>query len=178
MGVHQHAVVTGYGPDETKVTDTDPAAIEPVAVEGTAQLGDTVWWDANKNGVQDNGEKGINGARITLKDSSGTVIATATTTTGPWVGWYKFVGLEAGRYIATIDMSSVGGKLTTAGSFTIDIEEGDDFLDADFGLYEEEKEEEELPNTGLDTTQLGITGLLLLGLGLAAVTATRKRSEG
>ncbi len=172
------AVATGYGPDETEVTDTDPATVRPdTTVAGTAQLGDTVWWDANKNGVQDSGEKGINGARITLKDSSGTIVATVTTETGPWVGWYKFVGLEAGRYTVTIDTSSVDGKLTTPGSLTIDIEEGDDYLDADFGLYEEEKEEEELPNTGLDTTQLGIAGLLLLGLGLATLTATRKRSE-
>ncbi|MGB9356948.1 MAG: SdrD B-like domain-containing protein, partial [Acidimicrobiia bacterium] len=86
------AVATGIGPDGTEVTDDDEATLLPIQVLGTAQLGDTVWNDTNKNGVQDSGEAGINGAKVTLKDADGAVIATATTAKGPWDGWYKFVG--------------------------------------------------------------------------------------
>ena len=99
-------VVGFYG--EVSVTDSDPSHYTfPSDVGGTSQLGDTVWLDANKNGVQDSGEQGLEGACVDLKDSDGTVIGTLTTGTVPWVGFYKFVGLDAGVYTAAIDMTCV-----------------------------------------------------------------------
>ncbi len=128
--------VTGsYG--VVTVTDTDPSHYSGVAVGGTAQLGDTVWLDANNNGVQDNGEVGYNGAKVILKDGDGNVVGTLTTATGAWVGFYKFVGLDAGTYTAMLDLSTIGSYgVTTANSFTVTLAEGDDYLDADFGLYQ------------------------------------------
>ena len=97
-----------------------------------------MWLDVNKNGVQDNGEVGYNGADVILKDANGNVVGTLTTATGAWVGFYKFVGLDAGTYTAMLDLSTIGTyKVSTANSFTIALAEGDDFVDADFGLYEE-----------------------------------------
>lgn len=158
---------TGFGPDGTSVTNTASATIAPITVGGTAQLGDTVWYDTNKNGIQDAGEQGINGAKVVLKDAAGTVLTTATTAKGPWDGWYKFVGLEAGTYTAAIDMSSVKStyELTTSGSFTVALEEGAEYLDADFGLYEPEQ----LPNTGMNSGVLAILGVALLVGGAVAV---------
>ncbi len=153
------------------MTDKDPSHYNALQVLGTAQLGDTVWLDKNKNGKQDSGEPGINGAKVLLKDASGTVIATATTTKGPWDGWYKFVGLDAGKYTAVLDLSSVSGELTTAGAFTVDLAEGQEYLLADFGVAEE------LPKTGLDSSQMALLGFALLGAGSIAVLATRTRRE-
>ena len=166
------AVATGFGPDGTEVTASDDADLAPIEVLGTAQLGDTVWQDTNKNGVQDSGEPGINGARVVLTDAAGTVVGTATTATGPWDGWYKFVGLDAGRYTATLDTTSVSGALTTAGAFTVELAEGEEFLLADFGVAET------LPKTGTDSANLVWLGIGLLLLGSLAVAATRRRGFG
>jgi len=163
------AVATGVGPDGTTVTADDNAALAPIEVLGTAQLGDTVWLDTNKNGIQDSGEPGINGARVVLTNAAGTVVGTATTAKGPWDGWYKFVGLDAGRYTATLDTTSVSGALTTAGAFTIDLAEGQGYLLADFGVAET------LPKTGTDSGILTWLGIGLLMIGGLAIAATRRR---
>ena len=180
--------VTGsYGSDT--VTDTDLSHYSGVAVAGTAQIGDTVWLDVNKNGVQDNGEVGYNGADVILKDANGNVVGTLTTATGAWVGFYKFVGLDAGTYTAMLDLSTIGTyKVSTANSFTIALAEGDDFVDADFGLYEETgappttvpptttvPPEETLPTTGIDSEALTLLAVGLLMLGGLAILASRKR---
>jgi LPXTG-motif cell wall-anchored protein len=174
-------VVGSYG--SVTVTDKDPSHYSGVAVKGTAQLGDTVWLDVNKNGVQDNGEVGYNGADVILKDADGNVVATLTTATGAWVGFYKFLELDAGVYTAMLDLSTIGTyKVSTANSFTITLAEGDDYLDADFGLYEETTPptttvppEETLPATGAETEGMALLGLGLLLLGTLAILATRKR---
>ncbi|MEN2052073.1 fibrinogen-binding adhesin SdrG C-terminal domain-containing protein, partial [Staphylococcus hominis] len=45
----------------------------------TYSLGDYVWEDTNKDGIQDSDEKGIAGVTVTLKDSDGNVLKTTTT---------------------------------------------------------------------------------------------------
>jgi serine-aspartate repeat-containing protein C/D/E len=42
-------------------------------------LGDYVWLDTNKDGKQDDTEKGIPGVTVTLKDKDGNVLQTTTT---------------------------------------------------------------------------------------------------
>ncbi len=73
-----------------------------------AGLGDFVWEDTNGNGLQDNGEPGLNGYRVNLLkpnghpllDANGNPITTVTanhpTTNEP--GYYEFVGLPPGDY--------------------------------------------------------------------------------
>ncbi len=58
-------------------------------------LGDKVWEDSNKNGIQDNDELGIPGVKVTLKDSNGTVIETTETNAN---GKYSFDNLPNGTY--------------------------------------------------------------------------------
>ena len=82
---------------------------------------------------------------ITKTDHNlGTIVAALTTASGAWDGFYKFLLNDGipGTYTIELDMSSVKStyELTTAGSFTYDIVDGDDILSADFGLYEASQE--------------------------------------
>lgn len=62
---------------------------------GTATLGDHVWNDENRNGIQDAGEPGVAGVTVTLYNSAGAVAGTTTTDSS---GNYLFTGLEPGEY--------------------------------------------------------------------------------
>ena len=71
-----------------------------------AALGDFVWIDTNRNGVQEPNEPGINGARVRLYtvDDSGKVsdtplMETVTATKDGQAGYYLFDGLTKGRYV-------------------------------------------------------------------------------
>jgi hypothetical protein len=103
-----------------------------------------------------------------LKDANGNVIATQVTYKGPWDGFYKFLELDAGTYTFELDQSSVSGELTTAGSFTVTLVDGEDYLLADFGVAEV------LPVTGLNSAELALVALGLLLLGTPAVLAANK----
>lgn len=70
-----------------------------------ATLGDFVWYDLNKNGVQDGGnEVGVPGITAVLYNSTNAVVATTTTNTN---GFYLFTGLAAGTY--TVGFSNIPG---------------------------------------------------------------------
>ena len=77
-----------------------------VPVVGSS-LGDRVWYDKNANGIQDEGEKGIEGVTVKLLDGSGNPIknpltgADYVTTTGA-DGKYSFSKLNHGSYIVEI----------------------------------------------------------------------------
>ena len=61
------------------VTDSDDAEI--VVTDSSCWIGDYVWVDANKNGVQDAGEYGVAGATVRLQLCT---VKTTTTTTGKY----------------------------------------------------------------------------------------------
>ncbi|MBM6133669.1 carboxypeptidase regulatory-like domain-containing protein [Staphylococcus epidermidis] len=63
-------------------------------------LGDYVWFDSNKDGYQDENEKGIQGVKVTLKDSEGNVLKTTETDEN---GKYRFDELDSGDYIVHFD---------------------------------------------------------------------------
>jgi len=77
-------------------------------------IGDIVWHDLNKNGIQDAGEPGIDKVTVSLQNSSGTTIATATTGLGPsnQHGYYQFTGLCAGDYKVVVDESTLPAGFT------------------------------------------------------------------
>jgi len=82
----------------TNVTTLDSGENDPTWDAGfykLASLGDKVWWDLNEDGIQDAGEPGIKGVTVTLKDGSGTTIATDITDAN---GDYSFTDLEPGNY--------------------------------------------------------------------------------
>ena len=63
-------------------------------------LGDLVWWDIDRDGVQDPGEPGIPNVALSL---SGTASAHTTTDAS---GVYTFANLVAGTYTVTVDTSN------------------------------------------------------------------------
>lgn len=64
---------------------------------GTARAGNRVWYDVNKDGIQDGNptEPGVPGVTVELLDEDGNVIATQVTNAQ---GYYQFTGLDAGTY--------------------------------------------------------------------------------
>lgn len=149
-------------------TVEDDASTQSVAASGT--IGDTVWSDENANGIQDAGEKGIAGATVNLTRPDGTVIQTTTNSNGN----YLFSALPEGTYQVALVLSSIPDpqdgslKLTTAGSFTVSLADGESYLDADFGVVAV------LPNTGMSSDGFAAAGLTFLLVGTVALVATRQ----
>ncbi|MFM8387797.1 MAG: SdrD B-like domain-containing protein, partial [Actinomycetota bacterium] len=92
----------------------------PVSVS----VGDFVWLDADKDGVQDADEKGIAGVTLTLTKSDGTAVTdvfgnAVTTTTTDANGKYLFANLPPGTYKVSVTapagyVSTVSGAGTSA----------------------------------------------------------------
>ena len=111
-----------------------------------AELHGTVFHDRNDNGVQDEGEEGIEGVRITLTDADGNLVADTFTDS---VGDYWFNDLLPGEYsIYEIQPDSFVDGIDTVGSVdgvtrgeilendkfgTVVLEGGDVGVDYDFG---------------------------------------------
>ena len=87
-------------------------------------IGDRVWYDANRNGIQDNGEPGLNG--VTVKISPGyysnpldpnSFVDSMVTTSGPGGdGYYLFRPVDCGiDYTISVDLSTIpAGLLATS----------------------------------------------------------------
>lgn len=84
-------------------------------------IGDFVWNDLNKDGIQDPGEVGIAGVTVTLYDVTGKI--TGVTTTDAY-GKYLFTNVQPGTY-------SVGFTLPTDYNFSPQNVGADDALDSD-----------------------------------------------
>jgi SdrD B-like domain/Secretion system C-terminal sorting domain len=80
-----------------------------VHLQGTAGLGNYVWEDQNKDGLQTEGEQAVSGVTVSLKNSAGVIIAIAVTDAN---GYYSFPNLEAGLY--SVEFSNL--PVNTAGS--------------------------------------------------------------
>ncbi len=92
-------------------------------IECTGSLGDFVWDDLDRDGIQDDGEPGLRDVRLTLKDAGGqTIAATATDPDGA----YAFDGLCAGDYVVCVDESTLPD-----GYMPSPCNVGDDTLDND-----------------------------------------------
>jgi uncharacterized repeat protein (TIGR01451 family) len=117
--------------------DKDNLTIDAGLVSPLGSIGDYVWKDANDNGIQDNGEEGVNGVTVKLwsADQSGnpdTELKETTTANG---GGYTFTDLPAGEYIVQVVTSSLPADCELSDKVN---EGGDDTKDNDFN-----------PSTGL-----------------------------
>jgi hypothetical protein len=74
-----------------------------------SNIGDTVWYDDNKNGVQDPTEFGVNGVKVTLYDNTGTVVDTTVTDAK---GTYLFRDLNESTYTVLFTDLPSGYKIT------------------------------------------------------------------
>jgi hypothetical protein len=102
---------TGYvtlGPDRRQDLDLDAGIVTP---PNTA--GDRVWFDANRNGIQDPSEPGVGGVVETLVNAAGTVVGTMTTNAQ---GMYLFTDMPDGTYHVCFNPATfpAGDKLTIA----------------------------------------------------------------
>lgn len=79
-----------------------------------ARIGDRVWLDANGNGLQDSGENGIAGVRVTLLSvmENGVAVPVAYTETDA-KGWYRFDLVRPGAYQVTFNVGLDSGLLPT-----------------------------------------------------------------
>jgi 5-hydroxyisourate hydrolase-like protein (transthyretin family) len=89
---------TGVAPSVTLAGDDNNTTIDagfyltPIATNIT--IGDFVFLDCNKNGIQDAGEAGVANVKVTLKNATGGVVSTTTTSAN---GAYSF-SVPAGSY--------------------------------------------------------------------------------
>jgi len=94
-------------------------------------LGDFVWYDTNRNGIQDMGEPGVNGVSVDLYDNAactGASVDNTTTTNGGSPasdGFYEFTGLVPTMHCVEFSNLPAGAVVSLAN------QGGDDTLDSD-----------------------------------------------
>lgn len=83
-------------------------------------LGDFVWLDKNRNGIQDVNEPGVSNVTVKLytADAEGNVKALVGTTKTDFEGKYLFTGLKDDRYIVEFDISNTDSYGYTPYTFT------------------------------------------------------------
>jgi uncharacterized surface anchored protein len=143
-----------------------------------AQVLGTKWLDLNANGEFDEGEEGLAGVTIHLRDAEGDVVATRVTASD---GSYFFAGLKAGSY--TVEEIVGDGYVATAPtSVSFDLSAGEnkvvDFFNNVLVAGEivvppaQTEGGQTLPVTGIEMS------LLLLMIGLLILTGASIASYG
>ncbi|MDJ0663648.1 MAG: SdrD B-like domain-containing protein [Acidimicrobiia bacterium] len=148
--------------------DQDSAIITPTQVRASSTIGDFVWFDDDKDGIQDPDEDGVPNVTVRLTNQATSEVSTQVTNAN---GLYLFSGLDAGTYLVEVLTSTFpdNHNLTTVGSYTVTVLDDESFLDADFGIVEV------LPITGIELETAALIGLLLLALGGALLGAENFR---
>jgi SdrD B-like domain/Putative Ig domain len=107
--IFMQAQIVAKGSFSTVGFDEDTFVTAPPC---TGSIGDFVWDDLNKNGLQDAGEPGIPNVLLQLFQNGGsTPVSTTVTTSG---GFYQFTGLCAGNYTVVIPTPPAGYTPTTS----------------------------------------------------------------
>ena len=169
---------TGRGETQAAVTITD-ASVQGVdfGLVAPATIGDRVWNDEDGNGV-DNGEPGVPGVTVILKDANGAEVARTTTDAN---GNYRFTGLVPGTY--TVDIEVPAGFNAAMTSMTVTVGEGEENLDVDFPLTvipaptPATTVAKVLARTGSDASVLGGMAAMAAVAGIAALSGKRLRNR-
>ena len=136
-----------YAVDLAEGEDNTTADFGYVANGGTdiGVIGNTVWYETDKDGLYEAGELGLAGVTVELRDGSGGFIA-KTTTAG--TGKYAFTGLPAGNYqvvvtdeygildafeVTTLGANPGNDNNNQAQAYAINLPQGGINLTADFG---------------------------------------------
>jgi len=86
-----------------------------------ASLGDYVWHDLDRDGIQEPGEPGIPGITVKLLDTAGSVLATDVTDAN---GLYGFNNLVAGNYVIMVNVPTEC-QITTSNAGSDDSKDSD-----------------------------------------------------
>ncbi len=86
-------VAPAVSPETSPLVGLAPAAA-PAPAPAVNEINGVVWLDIDGDGINDATETGFTGAVVTLRDGTGTVVATRTTTS---TGLYSFTGLTPGQ---------------------------------------------------------------------------------
>jgi uncharacterized repeat protein (TIGR01451 family) len=148
--------------------DWDYAIIDAQDVAASSTIGDYVWYDNDKDQVQDSDEDPVPGVTVRLTNQATNEVLTQVTNAD---GKYLFAGLDAGTYLVEVLTSTFPSNhgLTTVGSYTVTVLDDESFLDADFGIVAI------LPVTGMEVESVALIGLTLLSMGAALLGAERWR---
>ena len=169
---------TGKGETQASVTISD-ASVQGVdfGLVAPATIGDRVWNDKDGNGV-DNGEPGVPGVTVILKDANGVEVGRTTTDAN---GNYRFTGLVPGTY--TVDIEVPAGFNAATTSMTVTVGEGEEKLDVDFPLTvipapsPATTVAKVLARTGSDASVLGGMAAVAALAGIAALATKRRRDR-
>ncbi len=168
-------------PPTPPVTPPEPPVTppkKPTKEKCDASIGDLVWNDTNKNGIQDNGERGIADVRLKLYNGDD-VERDKTNSTGK----YKFKDLCEGTYTVVVDTNTLpqgcyptydyDGKLDHKTKKKLDDDEH--FKKADFGYYCPTKVTgaTQSPKTGVGATSAAIA----TGMAMTAAYITNRRMK-
>ncbi|MDO5060554.1 MAG: SdrD B-like domain-containing protein [Actinomycetaceae bacterium] len=192
----------GVGDDRGKDSSTASATAVALPKDGDKDLtldfgyinpqvsvGDKVWEDLNRNGIQDKGEPGIPGVTLTLHHADGTPVkgenGEPMKTVTDKDGIYNFTELPVpadGKYIVKVEAPK-GYTPTTPGAgddrakdsstgsaeSTPLTKNGDHDPTLDFGFVKKVITPPNLPNTGANVAVFSALALALFGLGVVLV---------
>ncbi|HEC2153056.1 TPA: fibrinogen-binding adhesin SdrG C-terminal domain-containing protein [Staphylococcus delphini] len=105
----------------------------PKQQDETYTIGDFVWRDEDHNGVQNEGERGLEGVIITLKTADGTVVGTTTSDEN---GHYQFTNVQKGKYI--VEFAVPEGYEATSQHTTADTTKDSDGLIAHIDVTQDD----------------------------------------
>ncbi|PCF75971.1 SdrD B-like domain-containing protein [Staphylococcus delphini] len=106
--------------------------IQPEA-PATYQIGDFVWRDEDHNGVQNDGERGLEGVFVTLKTPEGKILRITTTDE---TGHYRFSNVEKGKYV--VEFQTPKGYEATSQHTTADTAKDSDGLIAHIDVTQDD----------------------------------------
>jgi len=120
--------------------------------DSLATIGNSVWYDNNRNGVQDATEKGVDSVKVTLYTKAGIAVDVTTTDTFGVYHFYRvvpdsyyliFSDLPVGYMITAKDVGSnekdSDANVLTGQTVVTQLEAGENDLSWDMGIYNEKR---------------------------------------
>ncbi len=128
---HVRGIVSTTEPDSNVANNSDQAKVvvkadepeQPPAKPGT--IAGRVWHDANSNGRQDKGEKGVAGARVVINVADGMKVKIVKRITTGADGRYSATKLPAGESRYGVSIATPAGKKWAFTELGVGAEQGD-----------------------------------------------------